>query len=173
MITNVDIKYDKLNSELRNLMSKNKDQSLRKLLLKSNNIYAIIIETKKQLKKLRVKAETNINYRECTYLEQKDSDVCKLIVPEFTSDMNIITFVNSIKKTMREKLLDIHVLKTILKTKISDRVYGKLSTDVFTRSKYDLNDILKFFIKNYASPRELEENLMKFHKKNWHFKILF
>ena len=104
MITNVDIKYDELNSELQNLMLKNKDQSLRKLLLKSNNIYAIIIETKKQLKKLRVKAETNINYRECTYLEQKDSDVCKLIVPEFTSDMNIITFVNSIKKTMREKL---------------------------------------------------------------------
>ena len=65
---------------------------------------------------------------------------------------------------MNEKLLDIHVLKTILKTEVHDRVYGKLSTDIFTRAKYDLNDILKFFIKNYASPRKLEENLMKYHQ---------
>ena len=66
---------------------------------------------------------------------------------------------------MKEKLLDIHVLKTILKNKVSERVYGKLTTDVFTRQNYDLKDILKFFIKTYASLRELEENLMKFHQK--------
>ena len=107
----------------------------------------MIRDTKEQLKKLRKKAETNINYLECTYLEQKDSDVPKLIVPEFTSDKNIIAFVNSIKKTMSEKLLDIHILKTILKTKIHDRVYMKLSTDVFTKAKYELKNILKFFIK--------------------------
>ena len=146
---------------------------MRKLLLKSNNIYAIIIETKKQLKKLRVKAETNINYRECTYLEQKDSDVCKLTVPEFTSDMNIITFVNSIKKTMREKLLDIHVLKTILKTKISDRVYGKLSTDVFTRSKYDLNDILKFSSRTMLHQGNLKKILWSFIKKTGTLRFCF
>ena len=153
MITNVDHKYDKLNSELRNLMSRNKDQSLKKLLEKSNDLSDIIRETKDELKMLLKKAETNINYIECTYLEQKDSDVSKLIVPEFTSDKNVIAFVNLIKKTMSEKLLDIHVLKTILKTKIHDRIYMKLSTDVFTKAKYELKDILKFFIKKIIAPQ--------------------
>ena len=60
----------------------------------------MIRDTKDELRKLRKKAGININYRECTYLEQKDSDVCKLIIPEFTSDKNIVAFVNSIKKTM-------------------------------------------------------------------------
>ena len=154
-------------------MSKNKDQSLKRLLAESNYINMIIRETKEGLKQLRAKAETDINYKDVSYLEQKDSDVSKLIVPECISDRNIITFKNSIKKTMREKLLDIHVLKTILKNKISDRVYGKLITDVFTRPKYNLDDILKFFVKNYASPRELEENLMKFHQKTGTLKFCF
>ena len=96
-----------------------------------------------------------MNYKDVSYQELKDSDISKLVVPEFTSDKNIITFINSVKKTMKEKLLDVHVLKTILKTKVSERVYGKLTTEVFTRQNYDLNDILKFFIKTYASPREL------------------
>ena len=93
--------------ELRNLMSKNKDQSLKRLLAESNYINMIIRETKEGLKQLRAKAETDINYQDVSYLEQKDSDVSKLIVPEFTSDRNSITFINSIKKTMRKKLLDI------------------------------------------------------------------
>ena len=33
---------------------------------------------------------------------------------------------------MSEKLLDIHGLKTILKTKVHYHVYMKLSTDIFT-----------------------------------------
>ena len=83
-------------------------------MVESNNINTIIRETKQGLRKLREKAETDINYQEL-----KDSDISKLIVPEFTSDKNIITFINSVKKTMKEKLLDIHVLKTILKNKVS------------------------------------------------------
>ena len=55
MITNIDLKYDKLNSELRNLMSRNKDQSLKKLLEKSNNISEIIRDTKEELKKSIIK----------------------------------------------------------------------------------------------------------------------
>ena len=52
MITSIDTKYDKLNSELRNLMSKNKDQSLRNLLAESNDeslctlIYVPTLSTK-------------------------------------------------------------------------------------------------------------------------------
>ena len=104
MITNIDTKYDKLNSELRNLIYKNKNQSLKDLLAESNNINTIIRETKQGLGKLREKAETDINYKDVSYQELKDSDISKLIVPEFTSDKNIITFINSVKKTMKEKL---------------------------------------------------------------------
>ena len=68
----------------------NKDQSLKQLLEeKSNNISDIIKDTRNELRKLLRKAETNINYRECIYLEQKDRDNCKLIVAEFTSYKNI------------------------------------------------------------------------------------
>ena len=101
----------------------------------SNDINTIIRETKQGLRELREKAETDINYKDVSYLEQKDTDISKLIVPEFITDKDSITFINSVKKTIKEKLLDIHVLKTILKNKVSDRVYGKLTTDVFTRQK--------------------------------------
>ena len=173
MIASVDIQYNKLNSELRNLISKYKDKSLRDLLSQSNDINTTIRKTKNLLKNLREKAETDMNYKDISYQELKDSDISKLVVPEFTSDKNIVTFINSVKKTMKEKLLDVHVLKTILKTKVSERVYGKLTTEVFTRQNYDLTDILKFFIKTYASPRELEENLMKFHQKTGTLKYCF
>ena len=38
---------------------------------------------------------------------------------------------------MSEKLLDIHVLKTILKTKVHYHVYMKLSTDIFTTAWFE------------------------------------
>ena len=61
-------------------MVKNKDQSLKKLLGKSNDLSEMKRDTKEKLKRLREKAETNINYRETTYIEQKDRDVSKLVV---------------------------------------------------------------------------------------------
>ena len=91
MIANIDIKYDKLNSELRSLISKHKDQSLKDLLSQSNDINTIIRKTKEVLKNLREKAETDMNYKDVSYQELKDSDISKLVVPEFTSDKNIIS----------------------------------------------------------------------------------
>ena len=73
MIMSIDTKYDKLNSELRNLMSKNKDQSLKSLLAEWNDINIIIRETKEGLKQLRAKAETDINYKDVSYLEPSNS----------------------------------------------------------------------------------------------------
>ena len=102
MIASIDIQYNKLNSELRSLISKYKDKSLRDLLSQSNDINTTIRETKNLLKNLREKAETNMNYKDVSYHELKDSDISKLVVPEFTSDKNIITFINSVKKTMKE-----------------------------------------------------------------------
>ena len=53
MIASVDIQYNKLNSELRNLISKYKDKSLRDLQSQSNDINTTIRETKNLLKNLR------------------------------------------------------------------------------------------------------------------------
>ena len=103
MIASIDIKYDKLNSELRSLISKYKDQSLKDLLSQSNDINTIIRKTKEVLKNLREKAETDMNYKDVSYQELKDSDISKLVVPEFTSDKNIITFINSVKKNHERK----------------------------------------------------------------------
>ena len=155
MIANIDIRYDRLNTELRSLLSRHKDQSLKNLLSQSNNINTIIRKTKEVLKSLREKAETNMNFRDTSYQELLDCDIPNLVVPEFTSDKNIITFIYSIKKIMREKLLNIHVLKTILKNKVNKKVYAKLTTDVFTRENYDIKDIIEFFVETYAHPREL------------------
>ena len=74
---------------------------------------------------------------------------------------------------MREKLLDIHILKTILKSKVSKKVYAKLTTDVFTRQNYDNKDIIEFFVETYAHPRELEENLIQYHQKIGTLKFCF
>ena len=112
-----------------------------------------------------------MNYKHLSYEQLKDTYLPNLEEKEFTPTRNIVRFVKAIME-MRNSNLTGDILIKIIKKKTNRDVYNKLEIEVLIHN-YNLNDILKFFVKNYASPRELEENLMKYHQKTGTLKFCF
>ena len=126
-----------------------------------------------KLRKLKDKAETPRSYKHMSYKEMINILLPKLKTTEFTPNGNIIRFIKEIKKITTNTNINTEILKKIIKKKISNQDFNKLEIQVLIHVDHTIEDIIKFFIKNYVSPRELEENLMKFHQKTGTLKFCF
>ena len=83
---------------------------------------------------------------------------------QFSEDNNVVHFVEEIRRKTTNTNFSTNVLEKIIKNNVDKQIYKNLKIQVLMKD-HTIEDIIRFFIKNYASPRELEENLMKYHQK--------
>ena len=75
-----------------------------------------------------------------------------------------IHFIEGIRRITTNTNFSTNVLEEIIKNNVEKQIYEHLKIQILMKN-HTVEDIIRFFIKNYASPRELEENLLKYHQK--------
>ena len=164
--------YEKFMKIKENYFNLTKQETGKEIVKESEITSEEIKKINESLRKLRKKAETTIDYKHLPYEQLKDTYLPNLEERIFTPTRNIVRFVNAIIETRNSNLTK-DILIKIIKKKTNRDVYSQLEIEVLINPDYTTNDIIRFFLKNYASPRELEENLMEYHKKIGNLKDCF
>ena len=164
--------YEKFMKVKENYFNLTKQETEKEIVKESEITSEEIKKINESLRKLRKKAETTIDYKHLPYEQLKDTYLPNLEERIFTPTRNIVRFVNAIIETRNSNLTK-DILIKIIKKKTNRDVYSQLEIEVLINPDYTTYDIIRFFLKNYASPRELEENLMEYHKKIGNLKDCF
>ena len=153
--------YFEWNKSVRKSIKKETEEELIK---ESEKTSEEIKKINESLRKLRQRAETTINYKHLSYEQLKDTYLPNLEEKEFTPTRNVVRFVKAIMETRNSNLTE-DILIKIIKKKTNRDVYNKLEIEVLIHN-YNLNDIIKFFVKR-AGRKSYEIS-----SKNWYLKIL-
>ena len=95
----------------------------------SKNTSIILQRINENLRKVRKRAETTINYRHLSYKQLKDTYLPTLETTKFIPTKNIVRFVKALIHTQDTNLTE-DILNRIIKKRTSKNVYKRLEIEI-------------------------------------------